>query len=51
MLDHMTTGGWLFVVFAWGFIVSLNVYCFREIFKERKEDIVEPMPEIDKNDA
>jgi len=50
MADHLSLSGFLFLFLGWGFILALNVFCFREIFKERKEDIAEPLPEIDKMD-
>ena len=49
-IDHLSTGGWIFMLAAWTFIIALNVYCFINIFKERKEDIVDPMPEVDAQD-
>jgi hypothetical protein len=51
MHDHLTIGGWIFMVCAWGGIVLLNIYCFALIFREKKEEIVEPIPDLDSADS
>jgi hypothetical protein len=43
MAESLTLGGWLFMVGAWTAIVALNVWCFRRIFQERPNDIVDPV--------
>jgi len=45
MHDHLTTGGWFFMLLAWGGIIALNVFCFYVIMRDSQEDIVDPMPE------
>lgn len=44
-MNQITLAGWVFLVVAWGIILSLNVFCFTRIFREKKEDIVDPLPE------
>jgi SNF family Na+-dependent transporter len=42
MSQGMTTGGWIFFVFGWGFIIALAFYCFRRVlFGQRPEIVVE----------
>jgi len=47
MADHLTAGGWLFLGCAWTAIIGLNVWCFRRIFRERPNDIVDPLTTTD----
>jgi len=42
MSQGMTTNGWIFFVFGWGFIMALAFYCFRRVlFGKRPEIVVE----------
>jgi SNF family Na+-dependent transporter len=42
MTQGMTTSGWVFFVFGWGFIMALAFYCFRRVlFGKRPEVVVE----------
>jgi SNF family Na+-dependent transporter len=42
MTQGMTTSGWIFFVFGWGFIMALAFYCFRRVlFGKRPEVVVE----------
>ena len=50
MSEHISTLGTVFMIGAWISITGLNIYCFSKIFKDRNEDIVDPRPDIDKND-
>lgn len=36
-------GGLIFMILSWVAIISLNVFCFYNIFKESKEKIVGPL--------
>lgn len=51
MHEHMTVAGWVFMGLAWVSITVLNVWCFREIFREREEDIVDPLTAVDREGA
>jgi hypothetical protein len=51
MHDHLTAAGWVFLVGGWSFIVALNVWCFYQIFRERKEEIVDPLTTDDLDGA
>ncbi len=33
----LTTGGWIFLIIAWGCVISLTVYCFTRVLKSEKE--------------
>lgn len=35
----MTLFGWLFITLSWTFIVTLLVFCFSRVFKEKDEDL------------
>ena len=37
----ITSGGWLFMIVSWSVIIGLNAFCFYNIFKEKKEKIVD----------
>jgi len=42
MTQGMTSGGWFFLIFGWGFILTLTIYCFsRVLFAKRPEVVVE----------
>jgi len=30
----MNTGGWVFMIFAWGGIITLNIFAFGKILKK-----------------
>ncbi|MFP4164855.1 MAG: hypothetical protein ACLFQB_13180 [Chitinispirillaceae bacterium] len=45
MSSQITAAGWVFLIGSWTLILSLNVFCFSRIFREKKEDIVDPLPE------
>lgn len=30
---EMTTEGWIFLILAWGVILSLTAYCFNKVLK------------------
>jgi hypothetical protein len=47
MHDHLSIGGWFFLITAWAGIIILNVYCFWNIFREREEEIAEPVSELE----
>jgi hypothetical protein len=38
---HLSTSGLLFLIISWSVIISLNIFCFYNIFKESKEKIVD----------
>ncbi|MBN2037061.1 MAG: hypothetical protein JW768_09995 [Chitinispirillaceae bacterium] len=48
MHDQLSLGGWLFLLLAWSGIITLNIYCFWNIFKEKEEEIAEPVAELEK---
>jgi len=50
MHETLSTGGWILLVVSWGSIIALNVWCFAHIFKERTDEIVEPLV-IDDNQS
>jgi len=50
MNDHLTIGGWIFLCIAWGCIISLNIFCYSKILREKKDDIVDPVSDIDEAD-
>jgi hypothetical protein len=33
----MTTGGWVFMIGAWTAIISLVIYCFSKVLRNRKK--------------
>lgn len=39
----MNSGGFIFMTLSWVLIISLNVFCFLNIFKEKEEKIVGPL--------
>jgi hypothetical protein len=48
MYDHLSIGGWIFILLAWSGIIVLNIFCFWNIFKEKEEEIAEPVAELEK---
>jgi NSS family neurotransmitter:Na+ symporter len=40
MTQGMTTNGWMFFVFGWGFIFALVFYCFRRVLLGKRPEIV-----------
>jgi len=34
---EMTTGGWVFMIGAWTAIISLAVFCFSKVLRNRKK--------------
>jgi len=32
----MKTSGWIFLIFSWGFITALVLFCFYKIFTKKK---------------
>ena len=40
MTQGMTTNGWMFFIFAWGFIFALVFYCFRRVLLGKRPEIV-----------
>ncbi|MFP4014464.1 MAG: hypothetical protein ACLFVQ_10290 [Chitinispirillaceae bacterium] len=44
-MNQISIAGWVFLIGAWGLILVLNIFCFSRIFREKKEDIVDPLPE------
>ncbi|MBN1127529.1 MAG: hypothetical protein JXA71_00980 [Chitinispirillaceae bacterium] len=51
MHDHLTLGGWFFLIAVWTGILALNVFCFRNIFREKEEEIAEPVAELEKTES
>jgi hypothetical protein len=49
MSEQLTIAGVIFMVVSWIAILGLNIFCFSRIFKDKKEEIVEPLPQLDKN--
>ena len=47
MHDQMTFWGWIFMLLTWVAICGLNLFCFSRIFKDKKEEIPDPMSELD----
>jgi NSS family neurotransmitter:Na+ symporter len=40
MAQGLTTNGWFFLVFGWGFILTLVVYCFSRVLFGKKPEVV-----------
>jgi NSS family neurotransmitter:Na+ symporter len=40
MTQGMTTSGWIFFVFGWGFIMALAFYCFHRVLFGKKPEVV-----------
>ena len=39
----MKLSGIIFLIFSWGVIIGLCIYCFMEIFRTRSRNIVYPL--------
>jgi hypothetical protein len=35
--QQMTTGGWVFMIGAWAAIISLAIFCFSKVIRNRKK--------------
>jgi SNF family Na+-dependent transporter len=40
MTQGITTQGWFFLVFGWGFILTLTIYCFSRVLFGKKPEVV-----------
>ncbi len=40
MTQGLTTSGWFFLVFGWGFILTLTIYCFSRVLFAKKPEVV-----------
>lgn len=40
MTETLTVSGWIFMTGAWLLIIILNIYCFYQLFREKKQKIV-----------
>jgi SNF family Na+-dependent transporter len=40
MSQGITTSGWFFLVFGWGFILTLTIYCFSRVLFGKKPEVV-----------
>jgi SNF family Na+-dependent transporter len=40
MTQGVTTNGWIFLVFGWGFILTLTIYCFSRVLFAKKPEVV-----------
>jgi len=40
MTQGLTTNGWFFLVFGWGFILTLTLYCFYRVLFQKKPEVV-----------
>lgn len=43
METTMTTGGWIFMISSWSLIIILNIFCLKNLFKEKQDKIVGPL--------
>lgn len=43
MENDLNVYGWVFMILGSGLILGMNIYCFKKIFKEKKEKIAEPL--------
>lgn len=34
--NGMTTGGYIFLALGWGFVTTLNIYCYRKLLSKSK---------------
>jgi len=39
MTQGLTTNGWFFLVFGWGFILTLTIYCFSRVLFGKKTEV------------
>ena len=52
-MQGLSLEGLIFMIFGWVGIITLNIYCFYHIFREKKEKIIGPLEvetELDKID-
>jgi SNF family Na+-dependent transporter len=40
MIQGLSTSGWFFLVFGWGFILTLVIYCFSRVLFGKKPEVV-----------
>jgi NSS family neurotransmitter:Na+ symporter len=40
MAQGITTNGWIFLIFGWGFILTLTIYCFSRVLFAKKPEVV-----------
>ena len=40
MIQGVTASGWFFLVFGWGFILTLTIYCFSRVLFGKKPEVV-----------
>jgi len=40
MTQGVTTSGWFFLIFGWGFILTLTIYCFSRVLFGKKPEVV-----------
>ncbi len=40
MTQGLTASGWFFLIFGWGFILTLTIYCFSRVLFAKKPEIV-----------
>jgi NSS family neurotransmitter:Na+ symporter len=40
MTQGLTTTGWFFLIFGWGFILTLTIYCFSRVLFGKKPEVV-----------
>lgn len=49
MSEQLTVSGGIFMLVSWIAILGLNIFCFYKIFMDKKEEIVDPLSELDQN--
>lgn len=42
MENTMTIGGWIFMIASWALIILLNIFCLKNLFKEKQDKIIGP---------
>ena len=40
MTQGLTTNGWFFLIFGWGFILTLTICCFSRVLFGKKPEVV-----------
>jgi Sodium:neurotransmitter symporter family len=40
MTQGLTANGWFFLIFGWGFILTLTIYCFSRVLFGKKPEVV-----------
>jgi SNF family Na+-dependent transporter len=40
MTQSLTANGWFFLIFGWGFILTLTIYCFSRVLFAKKPEVV-----------